>query len=116
MEGYASKPLGFKIDWRINNPKKTVKKTFVTNDISGSVSSPGLGSQATVDYYKGTQEYTAVIELPSNITQIIGDGALVVDLKVLVPDVQHGNGVQLLTERWKQVVRRRTLDEGKWRR
>ena len=82
MEGYASKPLGFKIDWRIKNPEKPIKKTFVTKAISGNVSSPDLGSQATIDYYKGTQEYTAVIELPQNITEIFGNSTLTVNVSI----------------------------------
>ena len=38
---------------------------------------------ATLDYYKGTQEYTAVIELPHNITEVIGNGIFTVNFSIL---------------------------------
>ena len=78
VEDDASQLLGFKIDWKIYNPRKPMKKTFVTKAMSGNVSSPGLGSQATIEHYKGTQEYNAVIELPHNITEIIGNGTFTI--------------------------------------
>ena len=51
---------------------------LVSKDLEGSVSTPGLGSLPPPNYYKERHEYTAVIELPHNITEVIGDGALVI--------------------------------------
>ena len=50
------------------------------------MSTPGLGSAPSPNYYKERHEYTVVIELPHNITDVIGDGALVVDVDVTIPD------------------------------
>ena len=71
-------------------------KELVSKGLEGRITTLGFNTTPHAKYYEEEHTFTAVIELPSNITQIIGDGALVVDLKVLVPDVQHGNGVQLL--------------------
>ena len=38
--------------------------------------------------YQERREYTAVIELPYNITDVIGDAALVVDIDVTAPKVE----------------------------
>ena len=46
------------------------------------------------NYYKERHEYTAVVELPQNITEVIGDGALVVDVDV-VPENQSESHVEL---------------------
>ena len=47
-------------------------------------------------YYKERHEYTAVIELSHNITDIIGDDALVIDVGI-VPDNRTENLVELLS-------------------
>ena len=69
---------------------------LVSKDLEGSVSTPGLGSLPPPNYYKERHEYTAVIELPHNITEVIGDGALVVDVDI-VPDNQRESHVEMLT-------------------
>ena len=53
---------------------------MVSKDLEESISTPGLGSLPPPNYYKEMHEYTAVIELPHNISDIIGDEALVVDV------------------------------------
>ena len=70
---------------------------LVSSDLQGSVSTPGLGSLPPPNYYKERHEYTAVIELPHNITDVIGDGALVVDIDIVSIGQSKGN-VELLTE------------------
>ena len=69
-------------------------REFVSKELSGSVSTPGLGSLPPPDYYKEWHEYTAVIELPHNITYVIG--TLQVDVNVTIPDKQW-SGVEVLT-------------------
>ena len=61
------------------------------------MSTPGLGSSAPSGYYNERHEFTVVIELPYNITDIIGDSALVVDVDI-VPDDQRQSGVELLLD------------------
>ena len=58
---------------------------LVSRNLAGSVTTPGLGSLTYPDYYKERFEYTAIVELPHNIIDIIGDGALQVDIQI-VPD------------------------------
>ena len=90
---------GFRIEWKINTTSKR-HKTFVSKDLAGSVSTPGLHSQATIENIKQKQEFTAIIELPNNISDIIGDGAFIVDVDV-VPNDEKDVYIKLLqTEFW----------------
>ena len=67
---------------------------LVSKDLEGSVSTPGLGSLPPPNYYKERHEYTAVIELPHNITEVIGDWSLVVDIDI-VRDNQSKSRVEV---------------------
>ena len=84
-----SEMRGFKLSWKVENGSLPDVREFVSKELSGSVSTPGLGSLPPPNYYKERHEYTAVIELPLNITDVIGDGALVVDVGI-VPDNRSG--------------------------
>ena len=70
-------------------------KTVVSKNLTGSLSTPGLNSQATIEYLHEKQEFTAIIELPHNITDIIGDGALIVDVDIF-PDREKQSEIKLL--------------------
>ena len=73
-------------------------KEFVSKELSGSVSTPGLGSLSPPNYYKERHEYSAVIELQHNITEDNGgDGVLVVDVDVIIPDNELEGSVELQT-------------------
>ena len=85
---------GFKLNWQIENGSLPDVMELVSKDLEGSVSTPGLGSLPPPNYYKERHEYTAVIELPHNITEVIGDGALVVDVDI-VPDNHIKGHVEL---------------------
>ena len=54
-------------------------------ELSGSVSTPGLGSVSPVNYYKQRHEFTAVIEFLDNITDVLSDDVLVVDVDITIP-------------------------------
>ena len=92
---YADDTEGFELDWQIENGSLPDVMELVSKDLEGSVSTPGLGSLPPPNYYKERHEYTAVIELPHNITDI-GNGSLVIDVDV-VPDNQSKSHVELLT-------------------
>ena len=81
---------GIHIDWRIENGTEDIRE-FVSSELSGTVSTPGLGKVLNGSNY--IHEYKAVINLPHNVTKILGDAALVVDLDVTV--TQPDNGVEL---------------------
>ena len=68
-------------------------KELVSRDLYGSVTTPGFGSIAPPDFYKKRHEYTAVIELPYNVTDVIGNGAFVIEVDIALPDEE----VELLT-------------------
>ena len=86
----GNKMPGFKLSWHVKNGSLPDVREFVSKKLSGSVSTPGLGSLPPPDYYKEEHEYTAVIELPHNIT------AMVVDIDVTIPDNQRESGVEAL--------------------
>ena len=86
----------FKLKWHIENGNLPDVQELVSKDLEGSVSTPGLGSLPPPNYYKERHEYTAVIELQHNITDVIGDGALVVDV-FIVPDNRSESEVKLFT-------------------
>ena len=94
-DGRGNEMLGFKLSWQVKNGSLPDLKEFVSKELSGSVSTPGLGSLPPPNYYKERHEYTAVIELPRNITDVIE--TLVVDVDVTVPDNQPESGVELLS-------------------
>ena len=75
---------GFKLNWQIENGSLPDVMELVSKDLEGSVSTPGLGSLPPPNYYKERHEYTAVIELPHNITDVIGDDILVVDVRMVL--------------------------------
>ena len=68
---------------------------YITQNLSGSVSTPEIGSIATFEYFNTLQEYTAIIEVPHNITDIIGDSVLEVNVSI-VPDIEKFSIVKLL--------------------
>ena len=41
-------------------------------------------------YFKERHEYTTVIELPHNITEVIGDGALLIDVDIVCDNQTKG--------------------------
>ena len=90
---------GFKLTWHIENGRFLEVGEFASRDLSGKVSTPGLGSPSPPSFNQEGQEYNAVIELPYNITDVLGDASLVVD--VTVPEVEAEVGVELLTARRK---------------
>ena len=72
-----------------------------------TLSTPGVGSVAPPDFYEERHEYTAVIELPHDITDIIlEDGALVVNVDVTNPDILSESEVELFTTEPKLEVNR----------
>ena len=82
--------------WILNNDTAD-ERELVSTELEGTFTTPGFNTTPPSNYYDKRHKFTATIELPANITQIIKDGALVVDLKVLVPDDQTGNGVEIMT-------------------
>ena len=73
----------FRVNWKIEDGNSPDVMELVCKDLEGSVSTPGLGFLPPPNYYKEKHEYSAIIELPHNITEVIGDGALVVDVDIV---------------------------------
>ena len=86
----------FEMNWRIENGNLPDVMELVSKDLEGSVSTPRLGSLPPPNYYKERHEYTIVIELPPNITGIIGNGTLVIDVDI-VPDDKIESQVKIST-------------------
>ena len=103
QDSMGSGTQGFKLSWHIENGSLPDVKQFVSRYLSGSVSTPRFDTVAPANYYKERHDYTAVIELPHNITDVIGSGALVVDVDVTVPEVQPEAEVELLTAQMQLV-------------
>ena len=51
------KEPAFKIDWKIRNAGFYHTMGFVSKDLSGNISTPGLGSLPPLNYYKERHEY-----------------------------------------------------------
>ena len=83
---------GFQISWTIENGSLPDRREFVSKSLSGNVSTPGFGSKASLEYNKERHEYVVIIELPYNITDLIGADVFEVDI------ISDENGVELLTE------------------
>ena len=96
MESSFIELPGFKIDWTLKDVSFIPMMYFVSKDITGDVSTPGLGSVSPPNYCKEKLDYTVVIELPHDIIDVIGDGALVVDVDI-VPDSKRTIEVEFLT-------------------
>ena len=71
----SNNPIGpnseFRLNWRIESRNSCNVMELVSRDLSGDISTPGLGSLPPPNFYKERHEYTAVIELPHNITDVI---------------------------------------------
>ena len=78
----ASATPGFKLSWHVENGILPDVREFVSKALSGEVSTPQLGSPSPPDFHQERHEYAAVIEMPYDITDVIGGGALVVDVTV----------------------------------
>ena len=85
------------VNWKIENGSVPDIQEFVSKDLEGRVSTPGLGSLSPANYYKQRHEFSAVIEFPDNISVVLLDGALVVDIDVTIPDNHPELGVDMWT-------------------
>ena len=67
--------------------KSTLQLVQICFDTATFDNTPELGSICLPDYYNERHEYTAVIELPYNISDVMGDGALIVDVEVVLDNL-----------------------------
>ena len=70
---------GFELGWWIEKGNLTMVQEFVSREMSGSVQTPEFGSLGSNSLHR---EYSAVIEMPHNISEIIEDGSLMVSVEV----------------------------------
>ena len=75
----------FQIMWTIEKRKQPDLRQFVTGDISGSIITPGFGSLAPPEFYENSHEYTAVIQLPYNVSDMMGNDTFVVEVDIRMP-------------------------------
>ena len=92
-DNLSKQPRGLQISWKIENGSLPDVKELVSTDLSGSATTPGLGSIAPPDFYKEKHEYSVVIDLPNNITDVIGYDVFVVEIDLISPE----EDVQLIT-------------------
>ena len=80
---------GIQIVWRLENGRKSDERLFESRELSGNVSTPGLGLATPPNYHNRTHKYTVVIELPHKLADVLGDdGAFVIDVDLTFPDSQ----------------------------
>ena len=72
-------------------------RKLVSRNLEGSISTPGLGSLPPPNYHKKIHEFTAIIQLPNNIVDVLGNDSLMVDVSVTIPKNQPESGVDF----WK---------------
>ena len=83
-----------------------IKEDQLIKETFGNVSTPGLGLTAPPNYFKERHEYTAVFELPYNISDVIGNSSLVVDVDVMIPDSAGlRTGVELIKSNDPRLIR-----------
>ena len=90
-----NKVPGLKLRWSIKNGSLPDVRQFVSRDLSGSISTSGLGSVPPPNNNNKRHEYTAVIELPNNSVNLVG--TLEVDVKSTASRADPDFGVDLLT-------------------
>ena len=72
---------GFKLDWRIDN--KYPPLVFATNELGTIVQTPLFGKSITdKSYYENDQNYHAVLSLPEDLAEDVGNGRLVIEVAV----------------------------------
>ena len=81
-----SKSPGIRISWHLNEPSMHGDMKASAIGVSGQISTPGFGAGIRLDQKQMTQTYSASVGLPTNITDVIGDGSLVVDIDVENPE------------------------------
>ena len=87
---------GLQIVWRIENGSKSDVRLLESRELSGNVSTPGLGLAIHPDYHNQTHEYTLVMDLPHMLADVLGDkGTLVVDVELTLPDSQSKGQLEM---------------------
>ena len=81
-----SKSPGLRLSWHLNEPSMLGDMKAFATGISGQISTPGFGTRIRLDQKQMTETYYASVGLPTNITDVIGDGSLVVDIDVENPE------------------------------
>ena len=80
---------GIKISWKREN--RTVdRREFVSRELSGTVSTPRLGKVLNNRSQNREQEYTVVLNLPDNVTNLLGDSMFVIDINVTLTSLDSG--------------------------
>ena len=81
----ASKTLPeFKIQWSVKNVMQYLVMQFVSRDVKEMFQPLDLAPSPLTppNPFNERNGYTAVIELPHSITDVVGDGALVMDFDI----------------------------------
>ena len=73
---------GIQVKWRIGNGSETERIEFVTEELSGSIYTPDLGSFPSSDATTKGHKYNALIQMPNNITDALSGLSLVVDIDI----------------------------------
>ena len=69
---------GFQVSWSIENPPLHL----TTNEVGRSIMTPGLGDNYEITSYLDDHTYKATLMIPDNFVDRVGNGSLVIDLKV----------------------------------
>ena len=69
---------GFQVSWSIENPPLYL----TTKEVGKSITTPGLGDNYEITSYLDDHTYKATLLIPDNFVDRVGNGSLVIDLKV----------------------------------
>ena len=85
---------GFKLSWRIENENPPLIATI--SEVGRSLQTPGLGGSSLVEPVD--HKYKAVLTIPEDFPQKIGNGSLVIELDI---DVREDDEVNYVTMNYK---------------
>ena len=81
-----SRSPGVRFSWHPKEPNMHGDMRASATGLPGQISTPGFGTQIHLDHMKISQAHFASVGLPTNITEMIGNGFLVVDIDVEIPE------------------------------
>ena len=76
---------GFKLSWKIEN--KNSPLCYETEEVGYITETPNFGTPYQPGFYKNDHTYEATLKVPENLSDLIGNGSLVIEVEV---DLREG--------------------------
>ena len=80
VDGKVEKRTGVRLSWKLDNP--LMKLEVRSNQLGSPLHLPGWGKDFDRKAFEGDFDYTAILQFPESLAEQVGNGSLVIELKV----------------------------------